>query len=313
MACGLYAAEANPFASTVRLQALGRFVEVAERGSIRQAARALMLGQPRLSRQLAHLETALGHTLLKRGTGGTVLTETGLRLREDCGRLLQLWGQISRTSEDRFRRAQATVRLGSIMPLGYESEIARQLAKLTANWAVSRPKQPLFISSNTAEELLRGLTNGTFDVVLLDTEKLPEDLEGAPIAASGLAVVGAKGSDIAVALRNQPIALPSPRSGLRLRIDTVLDMTFNDTERDQLSLLEIDSIPVILNLVLHYGFASVLPLASVAAIRPALHSIPLPSAFDMQYWLCWLRSAGRSAAGMAVLDTIERATMPAPQ
>lgn len=308
----LYAPGADPFLSTVRLQALGRFVEVAERGSIRQAARALMLGQPQLSRQLAHLETALGHTLLERGTGGTELTATGVRLLDDCSRLLQLWGQISRTSEDRFRRAQATVRLGSIMPLGYESEIARQLAKLTASWAMTRPKQPLFISSTTAEELLRGLKSGAFDVVLLDTERLPEDLEGAPIVASGLAIVGAKGTDIAAALRDRPIALPSPRSGLRLRIDQLLDMTFSDAERDRLTLLEIDSIPVILNLVLEYGFVSVLPRASVASIRPDLHSISLPSAFDMQYWLCWLKSAGRSAAGIAVLDAIERATVPAP-
>jgi len=308
----LYAVGTDPFASTVRLQALGRFVEVAERGSIRQAARAMMLGQPQLSRQLAHLEAALGHRLLERATDGTMLTATGVRLWDDCSRLLQLWGQISRTSEDRFRRAQTTVRLGSIMPLGYESEIARQLAKLTAGWAASHPRQPLFISSTTAEELLRGLKSGAFDVVLLDTETLPEDLEGAPIAASGLAVVGAKGNDIAAALRDRPIALPSPRSGLRLRIDALLDMTFDDTERNRLTLVEIDSIPVILNLVLHYGFASVLPLASVASIRPDLYSIPLPSTFDMQYWLCWLKSAGRSSAGIAVLDTIRRATMHAP-
>jgi len=127
LACGLYAAEANPFASTVRLQALGRFVEVAERGSIRQAARALMLGQPQLSRQLAHLETALGHKLLKRGTGGTVLTETGLRLREDCGRLLQLWG--------RYREPPRTDFVAPRLPSGWARSCRLDMkARSPGNW-----------------------------------------------------------------------------------------------------------------------------------------------------------------------------------
>ncbi|WP_297108111.1 LysR family transcriptional regulator [uncultured Devosia sp.] len=308
----LYAAQADPFASGVRLQALGRFVEVAERGSIRQAARAMMLGQPQLSRQLAHLETALGHRLIERGTDGISLTQAGQSVRETSEALLQVWGQISRSSEDRFRRTQATVRLGSIMPLGYESEIARQLARLTAGWMATHPRQPLFVSSTTAEELLRGLKSGVFDVALLDTEQLPADLEGARIVTSPLAIVGAGGNDIAQALSSRPIALPSPRSGLRLRIDTLLDMTFEPQQRDRLQLLEIDSIPVILNLVLHHGFVSVLPLASVASIRPELHNIALPPDFDMHYWLCWPKSAGRPDAGMAVLDAIRRATTPSP-
>ena len=306
----LYAAGADPFASPVRLQALERFVEVAERGSIRRAAHAMLLGQPQLSRQLAHLETALGRQLLARGTEGTVLSVQGEVLRATCVSLLQLWSRISRTSEDRFRRTQATVRLGSIMPLGYESEIARQLARLTASWMTLHPRRPLFVSSTTAEDLLRGLRNGSFDVVLLDTERLPEELDGAPVVTSPLALVGARGTEIRDALRDHPIALPSPRSGLRLRIDHLLDTTFDEQARDQLNLLEIDSIPVILNLVLHHGFISVLPLASVASIRPELTHIPLPAAFDMQYWLCWMKSPGGAAAGPAVLEALQKAALP---
>ncbi|WP_127144968.1 LysR family transcriptional regulator [Pelagibacterium montanilacus] len=306
----LYADPVDPFASTVRLQALARFVEVAERGSIRSAARALMLGQPQLTRQLAHLETALGHHLLIRGPEGTTLTPAGAMVRETCTGLLKRWRKVSRTSDVRFRRTQATVRLGSIMPLGHESEIARQLARLTASWVAIHPSQPLFVSSTTAEELFQGLKSGTFDVALVDTVHLPDDLDGARIAISPLAVIGASGPDIAAALRTSPIALPSPRSGLRLRIDRLLEMTFEEPERDRLNLLEIDSIPVILNLVLHYGFVSVLPLASITAIRPELSRIALPRDFDMHYWLCWLRAPGRPTAGAAVLDAMQRADSP---
>ncbi|MHA6298257.1 LysR family transcriptional regulator [Devosia sp. CAU 1758] len=309
LARALFAEQSDPFASAVQLQALERFVEVAERGSIRQAARALRLGQPQLSRQLAHLEGALGRRLLARGTGGSALSADGDIVRGHVIALLHLWGRISRTSEDRFRRTQATVRLGSIMPLGYESEIARQLAKLTANWISMHPRQPLFVSSTTAEELLRGLKNGSFDLVLLDTERPPEDLEGTLIVTSALAIVGARGTDIAAALRERAIAVPSPRSGLRLCIDHLLETTFDERARDQLNLLEIDSIPVILNLVLHYDFVSVLPLASVASIGPELNCIPLPAGFNMQYWLCWLKSSAGAAAGAAVLEALKRASL----
>lgn len=303
----LYCEKTDPFASPVRLQALERFMDVAERGSIKQAALAMGLGQPQLSRQLAHLERASGQALLQRDVEGTRLTAAGESLRRDAAALLALWAEMSHSSDTRFRRSQATVRLGSIMPLGYESEIARQLAKLTAHWADLYPRQPLFISSTTAEELLRGLKSGAFDAVLLDTEAPPDDLEGARIARSGLAIIGAKGTGIAEALSSRAIALPSPRSGLRQRIDQLLERTFDAAARDRLTLLEIDSIPVILNLVLHYGFVSVLPLASVAALRPGLPMIALPAAWDMQYWLCWPKAAGRAHAGAAILQALQHA------
>lgn len=294
----------DPLSRSVKFEALLRFVELAERGSIRQAAHVLMLGQPQLSRQLAQLETALGRQLLVRSADGTNLTEEGVALRDNCTALLSLWERISRNSDNRFRRNQATVRLGTIMPLGHESEIARQLARLMTNWSQLHPKQPLFVSSTTADELLRGLRSGVFDVVMIDTGRVSANLEGVPVIRSPLAVVGAGQTDLPEALLNRQIAVPSSRSGLRLAIDRILERQFDEAERDRLKILEIDSIPVILNLVLHYGYASVLPLASVEAIGAGIGIISLPSEFDVEYWLCWPGGSGQAAAGMAVLEAM---------
>lgn len=278
----------------IKLEALARFVEVARLGSIRRAARSLDLGQPQLTRQIAQLETTLSMTLLQRDRGGSTVTPEGARMAAASEQLLAAWHRLSGASEDRFRKSAATARLGSVMPLGYESEIARLLANLVARWLAERPRAPLFVSSTTAEDLLAGLKSGLFDVAFLDTESLPGDLDGEIVGRTPLAVVGVPEGQtrIADALLAAPLAVPSARSGLRQRINRILDDQLDETERGALRLIEIDSIPVILNLVLHHGFVSVLPQASVARIRGDLLQLPLGAEYDMSFWLCWPRGTG---------------------
>ena len=294
----------------IKLDALDRFVQVAGLGSIRRAARSLGLGQPQLTRQIAQLEAVLGTRLLQRGSGGSTVTLEGARIAAAAQQLLAGWQRLSGASEDRFRKSAATARLGSVIPLGYESEIARLLANLTARWLAERPRAPLFVSSTTAEDLLAGLKTGLFDVAFLDTERLPADLDGEVVGQTALAVVGVPEGqhNIADALLAAPLAVPSARSGLRQRINRILDDHLNEVERSALRLIEIDSIPVILNLVLHHGFVSVLPQASVARIRSDLRQLPLPGPYDMNFWLCWPRGSG--AIGRAILATLDQSSAP---
>nr|WP_295889199.1 LysR family transcriptional regulator [uncultured Devosia sp.] len=295
----------------IKLEALRRFAQVASQGSIRRAARELGLGQPQLTRQIAQLEALLGVALLRRGNDGSSVTVEGARVAAASESLLAAWHRLSRASEERFRKSAATTRLGSVIPLGYESEIARLLANLAARWLAERPRAPLFVSSTTAEDLLAGLKSGLFDVAFLDTEHLPADLDGAVVGRTPLAVVGVPEghASIADALLAAPLAVPSARSGLRQRINAILDHHLNETERGALRLIEIDSIPVILNLVLHHGFVSVLPQASVARIRGDLRQLPLEPRYDMNFWLCWPRDSGE-ALGRAILATLNQSSAP---
>jgi DNA-binding transcriptional LysR family regulator len=57
------------------------FLEVAERGTMGAAARALDLAQPTISQRVRQLETQLGVQLLVRRTSGVALTEAGARVR----------------------------------------------------------------------------------------------------------------------------------------------------------------------------------------------------------------------------------------
>ena len=288
----------NPDATpSISLTALERFVTVARSGSIRGASKMSATGQPQLTRQMNDLERDLGYALMIRSPSGIACTAEGLAAIPTVENLLEIWRRLSRASGDRFRRAAATWRFGSVMPLGPESEIARMLAALTAKWHRARPRQPLFVSSTTADELIAGLKNRRFDVVLLDLETFPSEFEGRLISRTPLALAGhpslfAKhGDDIITLLQTNPIAVPSLKSGLRQQAAHFIEATLTEQERNRLTLTEVDSIPVILNLVMDHGYLSVLPESSAARVRnpPAMRR--LGPGYMQSLSLAWQKNA----------------------
>lgn len=289
--------------ASISLSALTRFSTTAKTGSINAAAKSLSLGQPQLTRQLSHLEAAIGGKLLDRSGMGVSCTPAGLEALVLAERIATAWDALSAASAERFRRSAATWRLGSVIPFGHESEIAAMLARLTIAWRTARPRQPLFLSSTTADDLIAGLKNRRFDLILLDTDKYPAEFDGSLIGRSQLALAGprwlsdAEKQDFAALLRRYPIAVPSPRSGLRQMTDRFLEATLSAAERARLTLVEVDSIPVIINLVLDHGHLSVLPEHSVANINPPPTLLPLNAVYQQSLSLVWPRDAlSRQAA-----------------
>lgn len=288
----------NPDATpSISLTALERFVTVARSGSIRGASKMSATGQPQLTRQMNDLERDLGYALMIRSPSGIACTAEGLAAIPIVENLLEIWRRLSRASGDRFRRAAATWRFGSVMPLGPESEIARMLAALTAQWHRARPRQPLFVSSTTADELIAGLKNRRFDVVLLDLETFPLEFEGRLISRTPLALAGhpslfaRHGSDIGGLLQANPIAVPSVKSGLRQQATHFIEATLSEQERSRLTLTEVDSIPVILNLVMDHGYLSVLPESSAARMRNAPAMLRLGPGYMQSLSLAWQKNA----------------------
>lgn len=282
---------------SISLTALDRFVTVARSGSIRGASKISGTGQPQLTRQMSDLERDLGYDLLIRSPSGIACTPEGLAVIPIAENLLDIWRRLSRASSDRFRRTAATWRFGSVMPLGPESEIARMLAALTAKWHRARPRQPLFVSSTTADELIAGLKNRRFDVVMLDLETFPSEFEGTLISRTPLALAGhaslfaRHGDDIRGLLQSNPIAVPSLKSGLRQQAAHFIEATLSEQERSRLTLTEVDSIPVILNLVMDHGYLSVLPESSAARVRNAPAMRRLGPGYMQSLSLAWQKNA----------------------
>ncbi|MCU0120708.1 LysR family transcriptional regulator [Pseudomonas sp. B2M1-30] len=72
-----------------RLSAMETFVYVVETGSFSAAARRLNIGQPAVSKTIAHLEARLAVRLLLRSTRGLTPTEAGLAFFERAKRALE--------------------------------------------------------------------------------------------------------------------------------------------------------------------------------------------------------------------------------
>ena len=65
----------------MKLHQLRDYLAIAEKGSIRAAAKHLGIGQPALSRSVRNLEQEVGTSLLDRHASGAVLTELGKAFR----------------------------------------------------------------------------------------------------------------------------------------------------------------------------------------------------------------------------------------
>jgi molybdate transport repressor ModE-like protein len=283
---------------SVSLVALQRLLVVARKGSIRAAARELGLGQPQLTRQLAQMEAKIGQPMLERRHGGAAPTTAGLEVIAAIRRLEDIWRDMSASSSERFRRNVTTVRVGSVFPLGAESSIAGLLARLSAQWRLRHPRLPLFITSMIAEELLNGVRRGLFDVVLLDLDQLPSDLEGVELSRSPLVLVASRetaeraGGTLASLILTSPLAVPSARSGLRQIIDRILASDAFLDMRSGLDPVEVDSIPVILRLVEDHGFISILPGASLSGHGERLAALALPEPATLPLYAAWPKEKG---------------------
>jgi LysR family nitrogen assimilation transcriptional regulator len=275
----------------VSIEALRRFAEVARAGSIRRAAQRLGIGQPQLTRQLTTMETVLEIRLLARGSEGCVPTDDGRRVLEIAREIDTLWNRLAGTARQDLHRRLNTVRMGSIVPLGQASPIARLLAALLARWADEARVSRLSLTSTTAEILVEQLRTGDLDVAVLDTDGRAGGLEGEQFARSRLAVVGrpgfARGRRPEEILMSEKVAVQSLRSGLRQAVARILGEAAGPGGRTPPNFVEADSIPVIVNLVVAHGYVSVLPAASLAGLIGDVEAVELDPRFDLPLWLVW--------------------------
>lgn len=135
------------------------FLMVAREGTISDAAAALHVSQPTLSRQIMELERELGAKLLVRGGGRRVeLTEEGLRLRKRAEEIVDLVGR----TELEFRVPGDAV-AGEVRIGGGESPAMDLVACVIEEVRRDYPLIRFQLFSGNAEDVTERLDTGRLD------------------------------------------------------------------------------------------------------------------------------------------------------
>lgn len=295
--------------NAIPLTALHNFGVVIRAGSIRRAARELGIGQPNLSRQVAALERMLGQKLLVRELHGCEPTADGLEFSEAALALATKFASLAGPARGRFAHELHTVRLGTIIPVGHESQLAARLAALVAEWRDNDGKPDLFVSSTTAEDLAEGLRAGRFDVALTDIALRNKRFESREVFSGELVIVGpadavATGAAIQPLVDRHLIAVPSLRSGLRQSVSEALEPFLGGESQAAERLVEVDALPIVINLVLDHGYLTVLPLEAVAALDRPVGIVRLPDAPRVGFHLVWRRTQASRRIAMQIAESI---------
>lgn len=151
---------------------LMQMVEVAERGSLTEAAEALHMTQPALSRNMKELERQIGATLLIRDRQGARLTELGERALP--------YAQTMRTTLERVTievEAWQKGHVGSIQ-IGATPHPASLIPPILSQFLEHRPGVQASVSISGILPLIENLAKGELDLVIgpIGIEKLPQGL-----------------------------------------------------------------------------------------------------------------------------------------
>lgn len=146
----------------MELRVLRYFLTIAREGSITNAAHALHVTQPTLSRQIHELEEELGQRLFVRGSHSISLTEEGMLLRKRAEDILEL---VQKTERDFARAGEAVsgdvyIGAGETVGVHFLTETAHRLQQ-------QYPGIHFHISSGDGTDVCEQLDKGLIDFGLL--------------------------------------------------------------------------------------------------------------------------------------------------
>jgi DNA-binding transcriptional LysR family regulator len=100
------------------LSSIEVFSRVVETGSFSKAARALNIGQPAVTKQVAAIEKALGLRLINRNTRGISITESGARFYKKCRQIIENIEDIEVFAEQEKSRVEGVLRISASLAFG---------------------------------------------------------------------------------------------------------------------------------------------------------------------------------------------------
>ena len=295
----------------IKIVTMERFLEVADQGSINRAARRLRLGQPQLSLQLANLEKFLGGRLFERQAQGSVLTEEGRRAYQVFTAISQAWNDLKSSADERYRRTARSLRIGSIIPTGSESWVARCLGSLVSEWNARRSNNAISLVSMTADDLREALKSGRIDVAILDSVFGLESFRHRELLQTDMVVIAPPDStetNVADLVAGHAICMPSPRTGLgHAAMAFSYERGPNRRFRSQ-DITAADSLPVIVDLVANHGYVSFLGRVSAMPIANKVRIVDLDVRVPMSYHVAFNHRKAAADACAVIIDAAARIT-----
>ncbi|PDS33302.1 LysR family transcriptional regulator [Rhizobium phaseoli] len=295
----------------VKIGAIERFLEVADQGSINRAARRLHLGQPQLSLQLANLEKFLGCRLFERQAQGSVLTEEGRRAYQIFMAISQAWNDLKSAADERYRRTARSLRIGSIIPTGSESWVARCLGLLVSEWNARRSNNAISLVSMTADDLREALKSGRIDVAILDSVFGLENFRHRELLQTDMVVIAPPQSTettVADLVAGHAICMPSPRTGLGHAAMAFSHERAPDRRLRSRDITAADSLPVIVDLVANHGYVSFLGRVSAMPIADKVRIVDLDEALPMSYHVAFNHRKAAADASAVIIAAAARIT-----
>jgi LysR family transcriptional activator of nhaA len=174
----------------LNLKHLRYFAEVARRGSVTAAARALFVAPQTVSAQIQELADSVGQPLLERVGRRLVLTSAGQTALDYANAIFALGDELGTVLRDGTR--PKTTRLG----IGVTDSVPKLLTVALLEPVLDRHRKELelFCREGAYGELLGRLAAGEIDAVLADTavpSNLARSLQASVLTDSGLSFLAA--------------------------------------------------------------------------------------------------------------------------
>ena len=226
-------------------QKLYTFIKLAECESTTQTALELHMTQPAVSQQLKSLETEYDIQLFNREGRRIILTNEGRQFYLMLKRMITMEQQFAEMIK---QPAVKTIRFGATLSIS-EGIMPELLPKMINHWKDIRFE----LTTQNTKELLRELEEGLIDFALIEGNFNQKKYAHSPIMKAKFSGFCQKGSPYKKFKRleeciSAPLIVREKGSGTRTIFESECE-TYNINVEDFLSSHEVDSIPVILNLV----------------------------------------------------------------
>ncbi|MBB5867215.1 DNA-binding transcriptional LysR family regulator [Allocatelliglobosispora scoriae] len=290
----------------MQLAQLRSFVAVAETRHFTQAAEAVGVSQPSLSKQIHTLEADLGAELFSRSRGGATLTPAGAALLPLARRILADADTARLEVRELVGLQRGRLRLGATPSL-----CVSLVAPVLRRFADAHPRISLHLEEGGSQDLVRHLLHGELDLALIiapDTGVDPA-LTATPILRESLVVASSAAMPPPTEhpplritdLRDQPLVMF--RTGYDLRDVTLAACRaagFTPTFA-----VEGGELDAVLGLV-EAGLGLALVPSMAATGRPRLRVTPLaPPGFHRTIALAHRRDVALTHSARALRDTLD--------